>query len=218
MTPDAALTIESALDALLADGHPRTRATEILIERAVTRAGQAETVVLVEGLSDQIAVEVVAARSGLALEDEGIAVVPMGGATNIARFLTRFRHARVSGLYDVGERRHFERGLNRVGLDTTNGLAELGFFACDRDLEDELIRAVGTARVERVIDAEGEAASYRRLQHEPFHRGGAPERQLHRFMSSHSGRKYRYARLLCEALEATRTPRPLADLLAHLTS
>jgi len=216
MTLADALMVESALDALLADGHPRTRATELVIESTVANASGAPTVVLVEGLSDQIALEVVARRRGRDLEDEGIAVVPMGGATNIRRFLAHFGTARLAGLYDVPQERHFERNLERAGLDTTAGLGSIGFFACRRDLEDELIRAVGVARIEQVIDAAGEAASFRRLQHEPFHRGRAPDRQVHRFVSSHSGRKYRYARLLAEALEESRIPRPLTDLLAYL--
>jgi len=216
MTLDDTLMVESALDALLADGHSRTRATELLIERTVANACGASTVVLVEGLSDQIALEVVARRRGRVLDDEGIAVVPMGGATNIRKFLAQFGAARLAGLYDVALERHFERNLERAGLDTTAGLASIGFFACERDLEDELIRAVGIARIEQVIDAAGEAASFRRLQHEPFHRGRGPDRQVHRFISSHSGRKYRYARLLAEALEVSRIPRPLSELLAYL--
>ena len=216
MSLDDALMVESALDALLADGHSRTRATELVIERTVANASGAPTVVLVEGLSDQIALEVVARRCGRDLEDEGVAVVPMGGATNIRRFLAHFGVARLAGLYDVPQERHFERSLERAGLDTTAGLGPIGFFGCERDLEDELIRAVGLTRIRHVIEEAGEAASFRRLQHEPFHRGRAPDRQVHRFISSHSGRKYRYARLLAEALEVSRVPRPLTDLLSYL--
>ena len=36
-----------------------------------------------EGLSDWFALETIAARRGRKLEDEGIAIVPMGGYTNI---------------------------------------------------------------------------------------------------------------------------------------
>ena len=34
----------------------------------------------------------------------------------------------------------------------------LGFFVCDADLEDELIRALGVATVERLIESAGRAA------------------------------------------------------------
>lgn len=216
MTLDGALMVESALEALLADGVSRTRATELLIERAVANASCAATVVLVEGLSDQIALEVVASRVGRPLADEGVAVVPMGGATNIGRFLTLFGDARIAGLYDLAEERHCRRSLERSGRDLSSGLATVGFFACESDLEDELIRALGMVRIERILDANGELASFRRMQREPFHRGGVPERQIHRFISGHSGRKYRYARLLVEALDLSRTPRPLVGLLAYV--
>jgi hypothetical protein len=47
-------------------------------------------VVLVEGMSDQFAVEALAARRGRDLNAQGVFTVPMGGATNIGRFLRMF--------------------------------------------------------------------------------------------------------------------------------
>jgi len=216
MTLDDALEVETALDTLLADGHSRTRATALVIERTLAHSSGASTVVLTEGLSDQIALEVIARRGGRVLEEEGIAVVPLGGATNVGRFLPRVGDARLAGLYDVAQERHFERSLERAGYDVGSGLAGIGFFACDADLEDELIRALGMDRVEQILDADGELASFRRMTHQPFHRGGVPEQQLRRFISARSGRKYRYARLLAEALDLAHIPRPLADLLGYL--
>lgn len=49
-----------------------------------------DAVVLVEGVSDQVAVEVLAERRGRDLAVERIAVVPIGGATSIRSFLDRF--------------------------------------------------------------------------------------------------------------------------------
>lgn len=216
MTLDDALGVESALDAFIADGHSRTHATELVIEGSLAQSSGASTVVLTEGLSDQIALEVVAQRRGRVLEDEGFAVVPMGGATNVGRFLSLVGDARLAGLYDVAEQRHFERSLERSGLDIQTGLASIGFFACDADLEDELVRALGVPRVEQILEAEGEIASFRRMTRQPFHRGGVPEQQIRRFISARSGRKYRYARLLAEALDLASIPRPLAELLAYL--
>jgi hypothetical protein len=51
-----------------------------------------------------------------------------------------------------------------------------GFFACVDDLEDELIRALGTEAVERVLDVHGELASFRRMEAMPQHRGSPVER------------------------------------------
>src|SRR4051794_13940294 len=77
-------------------------------------------VVLVEGLSDVCALETLAERRGQALDAEGILVVPMGGASNIGRFLTRFGppglDLRLAGLYDQAEVGYFRRGLERAGL------------------------------------------------------------------------------------------------------
>ena len=204
------LPVESALTALLADGHSRTRATELVIERAVADARGAPTIVLVEGVSDKIAFEVVARRRGRDLREQAVAVVPMGGATNIRRFLELFADARLAGLYDLAHEGHIADSLQRAGI--TNA----GFFMCTVDLEDELIRNLGMDGVEAVLAGEGDVASFRRMQNEPHHRGRTPEQQVHRFISGHSGRKYRYARLLSEALDPARFPRPLDELLGYL--
>lgn len=203
------LPIESELAVLLEDGHSRTRATELVIEHAVAAARGAATVVLVEGVSDAIAIEVLAARLGAALRDDGVSVVPMGGATNIGRFLTLFAPsgARLAGLYDVDQEDHVVRKLDDAGI------VRDGFFACDRDLEDELLRCLGPERVERILEREGDLRSFRTMQHEPHHRTRSYEQQLHRFV----GRwRYRYARLLADAVDPERVPPPLKGLLAYV--
>ena len=65
----------------------------------------------------------------------------------------------------------------------------LGFYVCDVDLEDELIRALGTAAVEAIVDAQGELGTFRTFQHQPAQRGRPAEAQLRRFMGTASGRK-----------------------------
>ncbi|MFC7385219.1 TOPRIM nucleotidyl transferase/hydrolase domain-containing protein [Sphaerisporangium rhizosphaerae] len=181
------------------------------------------TVVLVEGVSDRSAIEALAERRGRDLAAEGISLVAMGGATNIGTYLRRFgpagRDLRLAGLCDVGEEGHFRRGLERAGLGSDLGrsdLEALGFFVCVADLEDELIRALGTATVERVVDAQGELGSFRTLQKQPAWREGTTHAQLRRFMGSGGGRKIRYAAPLVAALDLDRVPRPLDMLLAHL--
>ena len=86
---------------------------------------------------------------------------------------------------------------------------------CVADLEDELIRALGPAAVEQVIEAEGELSSFRSLQKMPADRESTPERQLHRFLGTKSGRKTKYARLMVDALDLERVPQPLRDVLAN---
>jgi hypothetical protein len=94
----------------------------------------------------------------------------------------------------------------------------LGFFVCVADLEDELIRALGVAPVEQVIEAEGDLPSFRRFQSQPAWRQRTLEAQLRRFMGTKSGRKARYAGLLVDALDLERAPRPLERVLAYVQS
>jgi hypothetical protein len=182
-----------------------------------------QAVVLVEGISDQVALEAIAARRGRDLAAEAIAVVPMGGARNIRRFLELFGPrglaVRLAGLGDAGEEGDFGRGLERAGLGSDLRRADmeaLGFYVCVADLEDELIRCLGAASVEQVVEAEGELGSFRTFQRQPAWRGRSSQAQLRRFIGTHSGRKVRYARLLADALELTSVPRPLDRLLAHI--
>jgi hypothetical protein len=180
-------------------------------------------VVLVEGLSDRAAVEALAERRGRDLGAEGVAIVPIGGAQAIGRYLDLYgpqgRDITLAGLCDAGEEREFRRGLERAGLGsqlTRADMEALGFYVCEADLEDELIRALGAAVVEEIADAQGDLGSFRTLQKQPPWRGRPTEEQLRRFMGSGGRRKIRYARLLVEALDLDHVPRPLDRVLAHV--
>lgn len=192
-------------------------------------AASTSTAVLVEGESDRVAVETLAARLGLPLADLGVQVVAMGGITNIGHHLVALsraarpdadRNVRVGGLYDAAEERFVIKGLDRVGLRpeaATTPLSEHGFFRCDRDLEDELMRAVGTDGFLALIEAEGELRSFERLRGQPAQRERTTAQQLHRFIGSKGGRKERYGRRLAEALPVDRVPAPLDALLRWAT-
>ena len=167
-------------------------------------------VVLVEGTSDRGAVETLARRRGRDLQAEGIAVVPMGGYGSLPRLLEQHRGLRLAGLYDLGEERHFLRALDCADRAE---LERVGFYACSRDLEDELTRAVGPVGMERVLAEQGELRAFRTYQKQPAHRDRPLEEQLHGFMWN---RKQRYAVLLVEALDLEHVPRPLDRVLAHI--
>ena len=171
---------------------------------------QQRGVVLVEGTSDGRAVETLARRRGRDLQAEGIAIVPMGGYGNLPRVLEQYRDVPLAGLYDVGEERHFLRAL---GCVDRGELERSGFYACTRDLEDELTRAVGPDGMERVLAEQGELRAFRTYQKQLAHRDRPLEEQLHGFMWN---RKQRYAVLLVEALDLEHIPRPLDRVLAHL--
>lgn len=179
-------------------------------------------VVLVEGESDRAAVATIALRRGLDLHRAGVSIVAMGGATNIRSHLERLGPRRhdglvVAGLYDLAEERFFRRAVDGAGAPRGSSLEASGFFVCDRDLEDEMIRAIGVPGVLDVVEAAGEVAALRALQKQPAHRGGTTEDQLRRFLGTKSGRKARYGRLLAEAVPLDRVPRPLDRLLTHVT-
>jgi Overcoming lysogenization defect protein-like, TOPRIM domain len=179
--------------------------------------------VLVEGISDRCALGALAERRGRNLSDERISIVPIGGAQAIGPFLSLFGpqglDVRLAGLCDAAEEGNFRNGLERAGLGsrlTRSAMERRGFYVCVADLEDELIRALGAASVEQVIDAQGDLGSFRTLQKQPAWHGRATEEQLRRFLGSGASRKIRYARLLVEALDLTRVPRPLDLVLAHI--
>jgi hypothetical protein len=167
-------------------------------------------VILVEGDSDRIALETLASRLGHELAARGVELVSMKGVTNVGAWLERFGATRrVAVLCDEGEITIVRRAAERVGV------VGLHIEVCVADLEDELIRALGPAGVEQVIEAEAELGSFRALQRMPEHRGRTREQQLRRFLGTKSGRKAKYARLLVDALDLERVPQPLLDVLAY---
>ena len=105
-------------------------------------------IVLVEGTSDQVALETLAERRGRDLEAEQVAIVPIGGAQAIGRFLERFgprARRQAGGLCDAAEERDFRRGSSEPASAPSSPAPNgtLGFYVCVADLEDELIRALG---------------------------------------------------------------------------
>jgi hypothetical protein len=180
-------------------------------------------VVLVEGDSDRVALEALAARRGRALRAEGVSVVSMGGAQAVGRFITQFGplglDVKLAGLCDAGEEREVRRGLERSGFGsglTRTQMEAIGFYVCVADLEDELIRSLGADSVQHIVDEQRELPSFRTFQKQPAQRERTIEAQLRRFMGTRGGRKIRYARVLVDALDLARVPRPLDLVLAHV--
>ena len=159
-------------------------------------------VILVEGVTDRIAVEAVAAKLGRDLAAEGIEIVPIGGAQGVRRAFAQHEGEHVAGLCDAAEERWFRRVLG----DAT--------YVCVQDLEDELIHAAGALRVEETLAAQGDLGAFRTFQNQPAWRGRPVDAQLRRWLQASDGRAIRYPPLLIEALEPERIPRPLAEVLA----
>lgn len=194
------------------EGRNSTGATR----RALARSTGARAIVLVEGLSDQIAVETLARRIGRDLDAEGVVVIPTGGYGGMAHHLRRFGPAGadlpLAGLYDQPEEPVVLRALAGAEVDRRS------FHRCDADLEDELIRAVGIDGVLARLELGGDLGSFRTLQRQPAWRGRPVEAQLRRFLGAGARRKLRYARALVEALdlELDAVPVPLAGVLASI--
>ncbi|MEU0374180.1 TOPRIM nucleotidyl transferase/hydrolase domain-containing protein [Streptomyces sp. NPDC006283] len=211
-------SFRSAVVAWAAGGPGAPAAAAAAHELAV--AAGLRTIVLVEGHSDRAAVEALALRHGRDLDEEGVFVVPMGGATNIGRFLDLLGpeglDVEPAGLCDAAEERFFRRALERAGLGShpdRDALQRRRFQVCDADLEDELLRALGAEAVERVLAAQGDLRPFRTFQKQPAQRERTVHKQLRRFMGTHSGRKIHYARMLVEELDEERVPGPLRRLL-----
>lgn len=178
-------------------------------------------VVLVEGDSDREAVLQFARTVGRDLSAEGTAVVGMGGANSLPRFLEiagRAGHDLVlTGLCDEAEEPVYRRALERAGLADAAApvpLETLGFFSCRHDLEDELIRALGIDVAVAIVAEQGEGARFERMRRQPAQRERALVDQLHRFIGAGAGRKVRVARGFAERIPPESIPEPILGLLA----
>src|SRR6476659_1662966 len=157
-------------------------------------------VILVEGITDRIALEAVAERLGVDLG--GVEIVPIGGAQAVRRVAAEYDGVELVGLCDAGEERYFRRALGNA------------VFVCTEDLEDELLRALGPDRVEAVLAAQGDLETFRNFKNQPHWRGRPVEAQLRRWLQASDNRGKRYPPLLVGALEPAEIPAPLACVLA----
>jgi hypothetical protein len=193
----------------------------MLVERLPSGTG---TVVLVEGDSDRAAVVTLARRSGIDLAQRSVAVLAMGGATNVGHHVRQLGPGglglRLLGLCDDGEAAHIGRAFDRAGLPAVPDAPTSagGFHVCRRDLEEELIRALGVEAVLAYAADRGELAAFRILQRQPGQRNRPVEHQLHRFIGTRAGRKRDYAAGLAAAVPLDAVPAPLTALLTQLVS
>ena len=184
----------------------------------MARARCAGRVVLVEGASDAVALETLAALEGIDLS--GTAILPAGGAHAIGPVLVRFgprgSGTFAGGLFDAAEAEFVLTGLRRAGFDCVppgTALARAGIHLCDRDLEDELLRALGPEATLALVEAEGEGPALAALQARSAWRDRTLTDQLRRFLGERAGRKIRYAGLLTRAIPRGRHPAPLRAVL-----
>lgn len=182
--------------------------------------GQRRTVVLFEGRSDRLAFEVLARRQAESLA--GLDLVVMHGITNLRTRMMALRGSgvRVLGLFDAAEGRYVARVLGDLGMADAGAsdLAAVGFFGCERDLEEEVIRAAGAELVLETLAARGELERFRVFQRQPAQRVRSVDEQLHRFAGTTAGRKSRFAADIIEVVPLERLPVPLTRLLVAALS
>lgn len=191
------------------------------LKRAAAAGAAGRAVILVEGASDRRALDALARRQGRSLDSQGVTIVATAGITNLARFLEivgpRGHDVALAGLCDEPEIGELRSALAGAGLpEASSRLADLealGFHVCVRDLEDELVRALGAGSMIELIESQGHLRRFRSFQNQPAQRHKEIEAQLWRWLGNH---KIRYAPLMVEALAPEAVPRPLTQVLARV--
>ena len=189
-------------------------------------SGPDAPVVLLEGRSDVAAVRTAAASTGVDLAD--VRLVDLGGITNIRSHVVELVRdgstrdgpgmRQLLGMCDAAETRFVESALAATGhwVRDASDLPSVGFFVCVADLEDELLRALGTRRVLDVLDRMGLRGKLDALAQQPAWRDRPLPEQLHRFAGVASGRKELLATELTAELAPEELPEPLRLLLDRL--
>lgn len=183
------------------------------------QSAEGQLVILVEGPSDVASLRAVAASRGLHEDSDHFHIVSMGGVTNVRHHLRRLASeapaTRTAGLCDSPEERFVVGALRDQGLvvESREDLERAGFFVCDRDLEDEIIRALGLEAVEETLARLRLIDRFRSFQLQPEWRNRPVHEQLRRFAGVASGRKVLLAARLSAMLTPANTPRPLAGLV-----
>jgi hypothetical protein len=191
------------------------------IRRAEAAGAAGQSVILVEGVSDQRAIEALARQQSRDLVAEHLVIIPIAGATNVGRFLDLLGpegyDVRLAGLCDEAEEADFRAAFQTAGMGATDpdrGTMESpGLFVCVADLEEELIRALGANAMVSLIKSQGQLRRFRSFQNQPAQRHKTIEAQLWRWLGNH---KIRYAPLMVEALDIEDVPQPLLGVLASV--
>src|SRR5207245_9473576 len=110
------------------------------------------------------------------------------------------------------------RVLAQAGICTGTGRAvfeQAGFYVCNRDLEEELVRAFGMTEVIQLIESGGDKRAFELFCAQPNQKTKPREEQLHDFLAT-KGRKVRYAPVMVEKMDMANLPPPLKGVLASV--
>jgi ABC-type Mn2+/Zn2+ transport system ATPase subunit len=179
----------------------------------------AETVILVEGYSDLLAVRVLASTLGIALDAAGVSVLSLEGGSLFVHYLGLLGpgglQVNLRGLCDEDKLQEWINRLGAVGLPVHDRASYLaaGFQVCDPDLEGELVAALTEQEVEAAIDAEGALAEFQMYASQPS-QAGMPNADIQlAFIKSD---KIRWVPVIAAAVSPAGVPQPLVDVLANL--
>jgi predicted ATP-dependent endonuclease of OLD family len=179
----------------------------------------ARKVVLVEGYSDRLAFLTLARRMNRDLDSEGISVLSLEGGSGLAAFLALLGpqglRLPVSGLCDADKAGEWIAALASTGakVATRKDLTALGFFVCDRDLEDEFVKSLGEVPTRAVLAKEGAATAFQKFAAQPKYASMPLTEQLRRFLQKD---KVRWAPILVEHLDLKTTSGALRDAVSHV--
>lgn len=157
-------------------------------------------IVLLEGVSDVAAVRAIMHRNDIG--GDHVELRNLQGVTNVGRVLPEIRQLQPDA--DV------------LPVSDASDLPAYGFFVCEADLEDELIRALGTSRAVEAIQSAGLGGKLEALQIQPAWADRPLAEQLHRFCGVASGRKEQVAGVLAAELSRDELPEPLSMLLDRI--
>jgi putative ATP-dependent endonuclease of the OLD family len=177
----------------------------------------AKRIMFVEGPADRLAVLSLARRNNWSLDSMGLTVIALNGADVLGWYLKLFGpkgfQLPVCGLCDLDHVTQWASYLEDAGFGTNLSPRDMeiaGFFVCDSDLEDELIRALGEAIVLQAIQENGDTNAWTLFRQQPKYRTMNQSDQIREFLAK---RKVGYAPLLVSKLSST-IPRPLQEVLA----
>jgi putative ATP-dependent endonuclease of the OLD family len=179
----------------------------------------ARNVVLVEGYSDRLALLTLARRKERDLDAEGTTVLSLEGGSGVGAFISLLGpnglRLAVSGFCDSDKESKWIGALAAAGAKVTNRveLNALGFFVCERDLEDELVKALGVSSAQSLIAKEGEAKAFQKFVTQPAYASMTTEDQLRKFFQKD---KVRWTPLLVEALDLSTFKGALGDAISHV--
>jgi len=179
----------------------------------------AETVILVEGFSDLLAVRAVSPGLGVNLDGAGVSLLSLDGGDLFMHYLHLLGPEGLDldlrGLCDADKEASWTAKLNGAGVCVVDraSLNAAGVQVCAPDLEGELLAALSDAEINQALNCDGALGDFQtwaaQQPQATLTVGGQHERFVKRD-------KIRWAPLLAAAIDPANVPTPLINLLANL--